>query len=61
MPFDKLIRPSVGPDLSRPAPMYRPRWLFCYPGYFVHLHYRPLHLLYARVPTPSSYTPGLRW
>src|SRR5260370_28812413 len=24
MPFHELLRPSVGPDVSRPAPMYRP-------------------------------------
>ncbi len=44
MPFDKIIRPSVGPDLSRPPPIYRPGWLFRSPDYFVHLHYRvPTH------------------
>src|SRR5260370_29307274 len=34
----------VGPDLSRPAPIYRPRWLFRSPDYCVDLHYWPLSL-----------------
>jgi len=35
MLFHEIIRPSVGTDLSRPAPIYRPGWLFRYPEYLV--------------------------
>src|SRR5260370_36286236 len=38
MIFHDLLRPAVGLDVSRPAPMYRPRWLFRSPDYFVNLH-----------------------
>jgi hypothetical protein len=31
MQMNKLIRPAVGADVSRPAPIDRPRWLFQYP------------------------------
>src|SRR6266487_5940983 len=34
------IRTLVGADLSCPAPMYRPRWIFQYPDYLVNVHYR---------------------
>ncbi len=40
----------VGPDLSASGGLFR------YPDYLVHLHYRPLHLLYTRVPTTISCT-----
>jgi len=30
MLFHELIRPSVGADLSRPPPIYRPVWLVRY-------------------------------
>jgi len=39
MLFHEIIRPSVGPDVSQPSPIYRPGWLFRYPDYFVHLHH----------------------
>jgi len=28
MHFNEFIRTLVGADLSRPAPIYRPRWMF---------------------------------
>jgi hypothetical protein len=46
MEFNKLFRPSVGADLSRTPPIYRPsRWVFLYPDYFLKLHYRPQWLV----------------
>ena len=35
-------RTPVGPDLSRPAPIYRPRWMFRWLEYLVNLHNRIL-------------------
>ncbi len=51
MPFDTFIRHSVGADLSRPAPIYRPRWISRYPDEHVKQHFRssvdvPLSLTY---------------
>ncbi len=40
MHFDKIIRTPVGADLSRPPPIYRPRWIFRSPDYCVNLHNR---------------------
>ena len=34
-------RTPVGPDLSRPPPIYRPRWMFRYLAYFVKSHKSP--------------------
>ena len=41
MLFHELIRTAVGADLSRPPPIYRPRWLSRYLDYFVQCHHRP--------------------
>ncbi len=38
MQINKIIRPPVGADLSRPAPIYRPRWPVRNLDYFVNLH-----------------------
>ncbi len=42
MLFNMFIRSSVGADLSGPPPIYRPRWMFRYPDYFVKCHDQPL-------------------
>ena len=34
----RVIRTLVGADLSCPAPIYRPRWIFRYPDYVVNVH-----------------------
>jgi len=33
MQINQLIQTLVGADLSRPSPIYRPRWIFRYPDY----------------------------
>ncbi len=38
MQINKIIRPPVGADLSRPAPIYRPRWPVRNLDYFVNLY-----------------------
>ncbi len=52
MHFDTFIRSSVGADLSRPPPMYRPRWMFRYPDENVKKHNRTLYTL----PSPPQLT-----
>ena len=39
MQIDEFIRTLVGADLSRPPPIYRPRWIFRYPDYLVNMHH----------------------
>ena len=39
MHINEIIRPSVGADLSRPPPIYRPfQWIFHYPDYLIKGH-----------------------
>ena len=38
MQMNQFIRTLVGADLSRPAPIYRPRWIFRSPDYLVNVH-----------------------
>src|SRR5229473_2035506 len=38
--YNEIIRPSVGADLSRPSPIYRPWWLFRYPDECIKTHNR---------------------
>src|SRR6266487_932375 len=60
MQIDKLIRTPVGADLSRPPPIYRPRWIFHYPDEKVKQHNRPQHIdfswRYGHVTTRSHST-----
>jgi len=41
MLMNNILRPTVGADLSRPAPIYRPSLDVPISGLFFKLHYRP--------------------